>query len=206
VEPTNSTKSVAKEQAPIVNDPVESEPTVRALQNTSAPVEPAPAQTMPDAARGACASYVNQQDFITCQSQCDGTLCALNCLQEHGDDSALYSTAFACMSALGSPNRTEAEAYKVLCMEQEVALSEVPSFIQLFIQGTRELVSCSATNCDAKHSTFLSVIYGIPSCTTRCLEMAPEERMFPESPMLGASLSCTLECFLQQQTFNNDNQ
>lgn len=195
--PANSIESVTK-------------PTVRrALQETTFPVETTtPAQTTPSTeARGggggACALYVNQEEFSTCQSQCQGPLCTLNCLQEHGD-SALYSTAFACMSALGSLDSAEAAAYKALCMEQEVVLSETPSFMQLFIQGTRQLVDCSATFCDTNHSNFLSVIYGIPSCTTRCLEMAPEERLFPETAILGASLSCTLECFLQQQTLNNE--
>jgi hypothetical protein len=196
-----------KEQEPIEKEPVEPEPTVRSLQEETAPVETAPVQTTNATdPRGSCASYVNQEDFSVCQIACEGSLCTLNCLMEHGDAGALYSTAFACMSALGSKDRDEAKEYKTLCMEQEVVLSATPSFMQLFIQGTRELVVCSATNCDASHSNFLSVIYGIPSCTSRCLEMAPEERMFPEMPYLGASLSCTLECYLQQQTTVDEEQ
>jgi hypothetical protein len=199
--PSNSTAS--KKQEPVETAPAEPEPTVRSLQDQTAPVETAPVQTTPEAAvdpRGVCASYVSQADFSACQSACEGSLCTLNCLMEHGDAGALYSTAFACMSALGTKDKTEAEAYKTLCMEQEVVLSATPSFLHLFIQGTRELVTCSVTNCDASHSNFLSVIYGIPSCTSRCLEMAPEERMYPEIPYLGAPLSCSLECYLQQQT------
>lgn len=75
-------------------------------------------------------------------------------LLDNGEDSALFTTALACMSAFTSGDVAEAEQFRAIYNEREVTLSENPSFIQLFIiKGMRQMVLCSAQSRDQQHRT-----------------------------------------------------